>query len=345
MRAACVTRAFDAATNTPGKVEVIDWPTPAISNDDEVLIRVAYASICGSDKHYIVDNLFPDPVPFVAGHEWSGVIEKLGPNAKAAGFSVGDRVTGNFLRECGWCDNCRAGKTQFCAQPDVRIGTQAEYVCFPYQNLYKLPDSVGLDVAALAEPFAIAISAIIKSGVKLGDSVFVIGAGSIGQMLIQLAKLEGASFIATSARTASKRELALQMGADCAIDPSACDVTEEAKHANGGKGYDVVFEASGNISCAMDAIELICPGGTAAYVSYYDFESILPLKIFPQIILKEATIKGLQMGQIGWPHSVRMLERVDLKPLISKVYDLEDAAQAYADLVEGKQLKILLKCS
>ena len=345
MKAAVLTRVYDPETKTPGKVECIEWPKPEMTADDDVLVRIAYASICGSDKHYIKDNLFPEEPPYVVGHEWSGVIEDLGPAAEAAGLARGQRVTGDFMLECGHCVNCRTGKQQFCENPQMTLGMQAEYVVLKAAQVYGLPDDVELDVAALTEPFAIACNAIMKSGVSLGKSVFIIGAGSIGQMLVQLARTCGATLVAASARTASKRELALELGADHAIDPSAEDVVEAAKRITGGRGFDIVIEASGSASCVSDALGIVAPGGKVMLVSYYDPAAVVPIQVFPQLVVNEVTLQGMQIGQQGWPYAVEMLRRVDLRPIISKVYDLADVEQAYADLMEGKSLKILLKCS
>ncbi len=344
MRAACLTREFDPVDNTSGKVECIDWPKPKLVHDDDVLVKVAYASICGSDKHYIKDNLFSGTLPYVVGHEMSGVIEDLGSAAKEMGLGVGDRVTGNFLLECGLCFDCRTGRQQFCKHPKLMLGTQAEYLVWNANQIFKIPDDVSLEVASLTEPFAIAVNAVMRAGISVGKSVFVIGAGSIGQMLIQLARINGASLVATSARTASKRDLALSFGADEAIDPNEVDVVEEALRITGGRGFDIVIEASGNIDCVNQGIDMAAEGGKVLMVSYYDPEKEVPIKVFKKLVQREVTLQGMQLGQTGWPYAISMLSRVDLEPLITKVYDLEDVEKAYEDLMEGTQLKILLKC-
>ncbi|MGI6217750.1 MAG: zinc-dependent alcohol dehydrogenase [Coriobacteriales bacterium] len=345
MKAAVLTRVFDPKTGTPGKVECMDWPDPKICEDDDVLIDIAYASICGSDKHYIKDNLFPEEPPYAVGHEWSGVIADLGPAAKEAGLAVGDRVTGDFMLECGTCFNCRTGKQQFCEHPVMTLGMQAEQVVLKAAQVFKIPDDVDLDVAAMTEPFAIAVNAILKSGLSAGMSVFVIGAGSIGQMLVQLARISGASLVATSARTAYKRDLALEMGADIAIDPTAQDVVQASLDATDGRGFDIVIEASGSAGCVSDALDIVTPGGKVLLVSYYDPEALVSIPVFKKIVQREVTLQGMQIGQQGWPYAIKMLSRVNLRPLISEVYDLEDVEKAYASHMKGDKLKILLKCS
>lgn len=345
MKAVYVVKTYDRKQGTPGRVQCIEAEKPAVTAPDDVLIKVAYASLCGSDAHYIKDNLFPFAPPFPAGHELSGVIEDLGPAAEEKGFRRGDHVTGNFVLECGLCEACRLGKRQFCSAPQVNGAAQAEYLLWKAAQIYKLPPEVPLLEAALAEPFTIAVGAMDRAELKVGQTVFVLGAGGVGQMLIQLAGKSGASLVGASVRTPMKRDMAFAMGADFVIDPSRESLTERVREETGGRGFDVVFEASGNPECARQALEIVALGGTVVILSYYPPESILPLDIYCDVVSKEITLKGMQVAQNSWVRAIRMFPKMNLRPLITNIYPLEDCEKAYADLVSGKSLKVVLDCS
>ncbi|MDR2672767.1 MAG: alcohol dehydrogenase catalytic domain-containing protein [Coriobacteriales bacterium] len=343
MKAVYVTKVFDPQTQAPGEVACLEVPTPEVVGADDILIRVAFSALCGSDAHFIKDNLFAFEPPFAVGHEFSGTVADLGPAAQAQGFKTGDAVCGNFVLECGFCDACREGKRQFCENATANPAAQAEYIVLKANQVYPVPPGVSLLEAALIEPFTIAAGAIDKAGIKLGQSVFVSGAGSIGQMIVQLAKLNGASFVVTSARTQSKRELALTLGADRVIDPVHEDVLTLARELPGG-GFDVVIEASGNLECAALALDSVGVGGTVVYMSYYPPGRPVAIKLFEQIVVRELTVCGLQLSQNNWPRALRMFPRIDVKPLITNIYRLEDAPAAYAELIAGKALKLVFDC-
>ena len=162
-----------------GEVGVVDFPKPEIGPED-VLIKVAYCSICGSDPH-IMSGLIPLTLPYGLGHEVSGTIAELGPKATIKGLKVGDRVAGNFGEVCGVCYYCRNGQEQFCNRTveTMRPG-MAEYVRWHEQQVYRIPDSVSLEEACLTEPVAIAMRAIERADIRVGAKVAVSGAGGIG---------------------------------------------------------------------------------------------------------------------------------------------------------------------
>lgn len=348
MKAIYVTKTYGEEDHTPGKVECLETEKPAVQEPDDVLIRVAYAAICGSDAHYVKDNLltglFP-PAPFAVGHELSGVIEDLGPAAEVKGLRRGDRVTGDFVLECGHCAACRRGERQFCSAPHVAGGAQAEYIVWKADQVYKLPEGVSLLEGALFEPFTIAMGALDLAELKAGENAFILGAGSVGQMLIQLLAHSGASLIGASVRTASKREMALKMGADFAVDPTRENLVEAIRGRTDGEGFDVVFETSGNIACAKQALQIVRPGGTVVFLSYYAPGSILEMPLFETVVSKGITIKGVQLAQNSWIRAMKMFPKMNLRPLVSKIYPLEACEQAYADLLTGKYLKLVFRCS
>ena len=230
MKVVCATRVGnmkDPNPETRGTVGIVEMPVKELK-DDEVLIKVAYCGICGSDPH-VVDGCFnkPEDAPFGIGHEMSGVIAKLGKNATAKGLKVGDRVGGNFLGYCGKCYYCSIGQPEYCTS----IGNEpcmAEYVVWNESQVCKLPDSVSLREGSLMEPLSIAVRAMDKVGMLVGKRVLVSGGGPIGQLCCQLAAKYGAAELTLSEPVGSRCELAKKIGVEHIINPITDDVYARA---------------------------------------------------------------------------------------------------------------------
>src|SRR4030043_499320 len=180
-------------------VKMSDIKRPIITNN-EALIKVEYAGICGTDLH-IFDGLHPRAkAPLVMGHEISGVIEEM--NTEKKDIKIGDRVAINPLISCGYCLPCREGNPHLC--PNLKLvgidqnGGFEEYVKIKDDKLYKIPNSLPLDLAALAEPVAVAVHAVRKSKLLVGDKVVVMGGGPIGQLVALICRINGASSIVLS---------------------------------------------------------------------------------------------------------------------------------------------------
>lgn len=344
MKAVYVVRSYDRISGTPGQVDCLETEKPAPVEPDDVLIHVAYASLCGSDSHYIKDDFFPFLPPFPAGHELSGVIEDLGPAARASRLRPGDRVTGNFVLECGHCSACRLGMRQFCSAPLVNGAAQAEYIVWKAAQVYRLPAGIPLLEGALFEPFTIAVGALERADFRPGQSVFVLGAGGVGQMLIQLAAKCGAGLVGASVRSPWKRDMARRMGADMVVDPVHEDLQTTAREKSGGPGFDVVLECSGNPECARQALQVVRPGGTVVFLSYYPPDSALSLDLSKDLVTKDLTLCGMQLAQNSWVRALALFPRMNLRPLITQIYPLQDCARAYQDLVSGCGLKLVLDC-
>ena len=204
MKAIALTEYAKVSEHIPGKVEMLQCEKPTPGPED-VLIRIAYASICGSDAHVVRGNLTPEleaairsMIPFHMGHEISGVIEDLGDKAKEMGLKVGDRITANYTHFCNSCYFCRTGQENFCEHPEAHFDGMAEYVCWHMSQVYKIPDNVSLLHASQTEPLSIALNACKTVGVHFGSRVLVSGAGPIGLYATQLARKAGASLIVVS---------------------------------------------------------------------------------------------------------------------------------------------------
>lgn len=327
-----------------GRVECIDWPMPKIEDPEDVLIRIEYSSICGSDPHVLTGH-FPTKLPKGLGHEMSGVIVELGPKATRNGLKVGDRVTGNFVKYCGSCHYCRNGQENLCSVTfDGFPPTQTEYVVWHQSQVYKIPDGVDMMDAALTEPTAIALHMVDQSQIKAGSTVAISGGGGIGLLILQIVRLYGASSVTVIEPMKEKRELALKLGADYVIDPLAEDVRERANEITHGLGYNAVYETSVNLQAAATSLAITGRAGHVVYSAKYPKDAVLPVQLFRDCYFGEKHIHGSLMSPYIFPRTVALLPRLDLRSMIQKVYTLEECQQAYADQLSGKYAKIVFKC-
>jgi len=326
-----------------GVLEVEEVPEPEPGPED-VKIKVAYTSICGSDPHILDGTLPVSNPPRIMGHEMSGVIVELGEKAKTKGLKVGDRVTGNPVRYCGVCDYCRNGQEHFCLKLPVLFppGTMAEYVVWHEQQVFKLPDSISLEEGCLTEPVSVCLRGIDLANIRPGSSVAILGAGGIGQILLQLALKAGATKVLVSDPVESKRKLAAEMGADYTIDPLKEDLWSTAMKITKYRGFDTVIEASGSASAAKTAIDIVGKCGTLVYFAVYPMNFELPIKPF-DLYARELTLRGVFMSPYLFPRAVSVLPKLNLKPLISAIYPLAEVKKAFEHQKTSQAVKILVK--
>jgi (R,R)-butanediol dehydrogenase/meso-butanediol dehydrogenase/diacetyl reductase/L-iditol 2-dehydrogenase len=326
-----------------GVLEVEEVPDPTVGPED-VKIKVAYTAICGSDPHILDGTLPVSNPPRIMGHEMSGVIVELGGKAKIKGLKVGDHVTGNPVRYCGVCDYCRNGQENFCLELSVMFppGTMAEYVVWNEQQVFKLPESVSLEEGCLTEPVSVCLHGIDLANIKPGSSVAILGAGGIGQILLQLAIKAGATKILVADPIESKRKLALEMGADYVADPLNADLWTESMKMTKYRGFDSVIEASGAKSSAKTAIDLAGKGGTVVYFAVYPMNFELPIKPF-DLYARELTLRGVFMSPYIFPRTLSVLPKLNLKPLISEIYTLDEVNKAFERQKTSQSIKILIR--
>ncbi|MFT5633304.1 MAG: L-idonate 5-dehydrogenase [Rubritalea sp.] len=254
------------------RLEEISRPTPG---PKEALVKVRAAGICGSDLHYHAHGRCGDFVPtqpFILGHEFAGEIVAVGdPDDKSL---IGSRVAVDPSRPCGQCRICRQGRYNLC--PDMVYfgsasvtppsdGCFAEYVVAPVTNCVPIPDDFEFSWGALLEPLSVATHAVMRSGGVAGKSVLITGGGTIGQMILLVAKAFGASKVVISDVKPFSRNFAIEQGASAAFDPLADDFSQQvAKHAP--DGFEVVFEASGVAAALDQAFQLAASGSTVVQV-------------------------------------------------------------------------------
>ena len=328
-----------------GKVQLCDIPEPTVG-DEDVKIKVAYCSICGSDSHHIEENPFSWEVPFGLGHETSGVIVEVGKNAKRKGLKPGDRIAGNFLHACGTCYYCLNGQQQFCMYAeDSNQPGMSEYIVWHESQVYKLPDDISLKKGCLLEPVSIAVRVTDKIGPKIGQRIAICGGGPIGLFVLQALRIMGAVNLTLIEPIAARRKLAEKYGAEHTIDPAAQDIVEAAMKITGGLGYDVVVDCAGAVSVAGTLPVITAKGGSLLYVAIFPNDYEMPLNLYKYCYENELTITGTNISPYAYPRAAQILTRMQLDDFITKVFDLDDIEDAFLAQVSGEYPKILIKCN
>ncbi len=340
-----VGRLADPDEDARGTVEVIDFPRQPLGPED-VRIRIAYSSICGSDPH-VAEGFFRRDVPFGLGHEVSGVVVELGERTTRSGLSIGDRVACNFLKFCGVCRPCLDGRQQFCEnlRNEYRRPGMSEEVVWHESQVYRLPDSVSLLEGCLLEPTSIAVRIADKARIRVGDRVAVCGGGPIGQLALQVLKMSGATSLTMIEPIAERREIALTTGAEHVIDPITEDQAARADEITDGRGYDLVVDASGSPRAVRGLLDLATKGGTVLYGAMYPHDYELPLNLAEYLYQRELTLTGVFVAPYAFPRAMQILPHLDLAALTRAVFPLEDAAEAFQVHLSGKHPKVVLKCN
>jgi len=321
-------------------LSVVDMPTPDVG-DGDVLVRVRACGICGSDIHGYDGSTGRRIPPLVMGHEAAGVIERVGQGVRD--FAIGDRVTFDSTVSCGACDFCRRGQINLCDNRTVlgvscgdyrRHGALAEYVAVPSRILYKLPDRLPFEHAALIEAVSIAVHAVNRHRPAPDDVVVVVGSGMIGLLTIQVLAARGSTHIVAIDIDSRKLALARQMGATRTLNPRECDVVTSIRNATGGRGADVSFEVVGHADTVETSIGVVRKGGTAVLVGNLSPRVELPLRV---VVSREISVLGSCASNGEIPESIDLLARgvVNVDPIISLKAPLDDAPDLFARLYRG----------
>lgn len=332
----------------PERLVLREVPVPSIT-DDEVLIRVSYCGICGSDWGSYCGK-YADEIaclPLTTGHEFWGVVEETGRHAR--GIRAGDRVAVDICLTCGTCYHCRRGEPLLCAsfaQIGIhRNGAFAEYVTAPWQNCYVIPDEVDDHAAAFIEPLTACINASRKMGCELGSSVVILGAG-IGLVHGALARLRGAAPVIVVDTQPARLAMARAMCADHVIDARETpDVVAEVMALTNGVGADYVLEAVGSSATYEQAFAMLRRGGRLQAFGICADDDVMRVPPM-QFVLNEKRIGGSCAG-IGhdWEVAIDLLRhgRIDPRPLISRVVPLADLESSLHELHGNRDLlKVLV---
>jgi L-idonate 5-dehydrogenase len=303
----------------------------------QALVRVRRGGICGSDVHYFEEGRFGSfamTAPFILGHEVAGEVAAVAQGVTKP--AVGQRVVVNPARQCGHCDYCRAGRGNLCryvrmlgsasTRPPTHGGF-SQYLAIGAEQCFPVSAAIDDGLCAMMEPFAVALHALKRAGSVVGKSVLVTGGGPIGLLTVIAARACGATTIAVSDPVADRRQMALQVGADAALNPAEGSFQDQVT-ALTGDGFEFLFEASGAVPALRQALEVVRRGGTMVQIGVYSApEFPLPVN---QLLVRELQFVGsFRYGNV-WEEAIRLATsgRVNLRPLISRVFPLRQAGEA-----------------
>ena len=335
------------------KIEIQDIPQPKIG-PGEILLKVDYCGICGSDVHAYKSGQLYSPGT-VMGHEFSGTVSEIGESVE--GFAIGDTVAAFPGVSCRECYYCIRGVSNLCVGskiPPIGLSTDingafAEYVriMHPVRQLTNLPKSISLQEAALIEPYSVSMHSVRKSRFRPGDSVLVIGAGPIGLAVIKLVALAGAGKITVIEKSTGRLEQAKAFGADEVLNPDVegIGLYDKVRWINNVVGPDVIFECAGFPETFNMALSLARRDGQVMIVSIIEQETL----IFPFVLaLNEVEVKGC-FGFVGDDFNcvVNYMStgRLESKRMISEIISLDDIEEKGFKtlLISPEKLKILVK--
>ena len=326
------------------RIEAREIPKPA---EGEALLKILYCGICGSDMGLYKGNMGAYATfPRVPGHEIAAEIVEIGPNDY--GLKKGDIVTANPYFNCGHCYSCTRGHANCCTDNQTmglaRDGAFAEYLVMPVERLYA---GKGLDpkLLALIEPFCISYHAAKRGGIRPGDNVLVVGAGTIGVFAMMAAKLMGAT-VCVSDVAEAKLKLAQKLGADYIIfNDDDSRFKEKADCITGGKGFDVCIEAVGLASCMMDCVNAAAHRAVVVEVGIPSKPMEFPFNVVQK---KELDLRGSRnalRAEFEELIEIALSGRLNLEAMITAIYPLDEVATAFNEMDRnpGNNLKTLVK--
>ncbi|MBQ9783581.1 MAG: alcohol dehydrogenase catalytic domain-containing protein [Clostridia bacterium] len=317
-----------------------EFPTPEL-HAGEVCVAVAYCGICGSDYHKYEgkQNTHPIRYPVPLGHEISGVVVKVGDNTP--GFSVGDRVTVDPNWSCGKCRFCQEGKPSFCENARGVVKGMADYVVSPVENVYRLPDSLKLRTAALAEPLSCCLHGMDLLDIRQGETVALVGFGAIGAIMLGLIRHAGAGEIIVIEPNEEKRALAMEMGATRFLSP--LDQAAVAELADQSR-ITRVMECVGNSRAQATALSVAGKGATVVFFGVSDAKETLPFSVY-DAFLKELTVKTSFVNPRTTRRAVALLatDLMDWDRLISAELSMEEALEEIRHPHYSRMGKVLVR--
>ncbi|MDI3480410.1 MAG: (R,R)-butanediol dehydrogenase / meso-butanediol dehydrogenase / diacetyl reductase [Tepidanaerobacteraceae bacterium] len=310
-----------------GKVDFLERPLDA-PTPNQVIIKIVSSAICGSDLHIFKGKHPSAPLPVTIGHEFSGDVVAVG--SEVSKVKVGDRVTVEPVIVCGKCTACKTGNYGYCENISFTYrkgdGAMADYIKVEEPYVYKLPENLSYNAGALIEPLSVAVHAVRRADIKMGEKVLVIGAGAIGILIAALCRKCGATDVAVVDYSQKRLEMALELGATFAINPSEKDVYEAVGELTGGIGMDKTFECVGLEATFNQAMMTLRKNGTATIIGIFENPNItIPATRF---ITHEIKVQGSQGYCWDFPIALEMTKEIDIEKLVTHTFKLQDLQQA-----------------
>lgn len=334
-----------AKTKAETGIWMIDAPIPEPGHND-VLIKMHKTAICGTDVHiYNWDEWSQKNVPLglITGHEFVGEIVAMGQ--EVTGFNIGDRVSGEGHITCGFCRNCRAGRRHLCRNTQGigvnRQGAFAEYMILPAMNAFKIQSEISSDWAAIFDPFGNAVHTALSFNL-VGEDVLITGAGPIGCMAAAVAHHAGARHIVITDVNDYRLSLATKMGATCAVNVSQENLSSVMSRLKMTEGFDVGMEMSGVPSAFQSMLATMNHGGKIALLGIPPSDMTID---WNNIIFKGLDVKGIygrEMFETWYKMSSLIQSGLDLSPIITHQYSIDDFAQGFDVMRSGQSGKVIL---
>ena len=316
----------------PGKIQFRSDVEPPVPGDDEILMQVSHIGVCGSDIHVNHGKHPFTPYPVIQGHEFSAKIVALGAKVDAEKFPIGALVTALPQIVCGKCGPCLRGDFNICDELKVRgfqaPGVAQDFVTFPQDMVMVLPEKISAELGAIVEPLAVAVHAVSKAGDVSGRNILITGAGTIGNLIAQVAKAKGGNVLISDVsdfRLAKAKEC----GIENVVNPKTSDVAETVGGMFGPSRFDVAFEVAGVESALDTTVQLVAKGGTIVAVAVYGERPKIDMSILGD---REIILKGtLMYKHQDYRDAIKMIsmETVNLFPLVSVRFPFEEYTQAY----------------
>lgn len=333
-----------AAVTEPYKVSYFTKPVREPGKSD-VVIRIVRSSICGSDLHIYKGKHPSVTLPCTIGHELSGEVVETGSDVH--NFKVGDRVIVEPIIYCGECEACRKGNYSQCERVSFTYrngdGAMANYIVVPEKTVYHMPDDMTYAEGALIEPLAVVTHAVRRADINLGDTVFIMGAGTIGLLTAALCSLNGASKIIVADLQDNKLELAKEFGATHVINSQKEDLQEAIFRLTDGKGVDKAFECVGLEVTLTQVLLSLKKNGLATMVGIFENPTI-NLNV-ARFITHEIRLQGSQGYCWDFPIAINMAKKIPLEKLVTHVFPLDRLSDAFAAAFDRTQNAIKIQIS
>jgi L-iditol 2-dehydrogenase len=332
---------------------VEEVPSPTAGPRD-VLVRVRACGLCGTDLKMVsggFEGRWPPSLPFIIGHEWSGEVAAIGTDLGDLPYAVGDRVVAENHAGCGACPMCRAGRYNLCEgvkRPGYKLyghtaqGALAEYAVRPPVVLHRIPPEISDLEGALVNQGAMTVHALRRVDFRAGSTVAVFGPGLLGMLTVAVARAAGATDVIVVGR-GHRLQLAEQMGATALVDYERTDPVAGVRRCTGDLGVDYAFDCSGNTGVLAQALDSVRRGGKVAVLGLAGAASA---SISPdRLVLDEIDLLGIRSSPNAYAPMIELMASgaVDVTPLLTHVYGLDDVARAFDALRSREAIRPIVK--